>query len=284
MSNVDHPDNFRYHTARPEWRGVDWKEVFRFRELIWIFAARDLKVRYRQTVVGIAWSLIQPLMTVFVFGILFKAMNANTTASDAPYAVTTLCGLLPWQLFSLSLSNATRSIVLNQPLVTKVYIPRVILPLSSTLPPLVDFLIAFALMVALLAFYSILPSSTLLLVPLMVAYALLASIACSLWLSALNALYRDVEYAVPFLIQIGLFASPIVYESSVVMERIPEMWRWAYWLNPMAGVAEGFRWAILGNELPSIQYLSLSFAMVVFIFVTGMFYFRRMERHFADRI
>lgn len=275
---------FRYYQARSAWELIDFRELWRFRELIWSFAIRDLKVRYRQTAVGVAWALLQPLVTIFVFGVLFRVMNATAVTSGQPYALVSLCGLLPWQLFSATLTQSTQSIVVNKNLVTKVYFPRVILPISSLLPALVDFLVAFGLMVLLMLYYGIMPGPEFLLLPLMTLFAMLTSLAFALWFAALNAIYRDVGYVVPFLLQSGLFISPTVYESSVVLRRLPEGFHWLYWLNPMVGVIEGFRWVILGGAAPPVGSMLVSFLVVALFFVGGLFYFQRMERFFADRV
>ncbi len=275
------PDEMKYYGPRPGWQWIDFKELWRFRELIWMFALRDLKVRYRQTIVGVAWALIQPLVTMLVFGLLLKATNATAHSGDYPYALTCLCGLVPWQFFAASVTASTQSIVLNQQLVQKVYFPKVILPLSSMIPPLVDFVIAFSVILAMMVYYQVAPTIYILMLPLIIVLLMTAALALGLWLSALNAIYRDVQYVVPFLLQTGMFASPVIYEMSAA---IPEKWQWLYSLNPMAGVLTSFRWAMLGTEPPNLTALLVSFAMLAIVTILGTFYFRRMERFFSDRV
>ncbi|MCP4891248.1 MAG: ABC transporter permease [Planctomycetaceae bacterium] len=271
----------RYYSARTGWQLVDLAELWEYRDLIWMLSLRDIKVKYRQTIVGVAWAVIQPLITMVVFGVLFQLIKGQPTTGDVPYAVTCLCGLVPWQLFAGTLSQSTSSLVVNQNLVTKVYFPRVALPLSTLVAGLVDFGIAFVILVGTMAALGVVPSAAIALLPLMVMLVLLTSIAFGLWLSSLNALYRDIEYAVPFFIQIGFFVSPVVYEMNAV---IPAKWQWLYSLNPMVGVLEGFRWAMLGTESPPVTSVLLSVIGVLFVLISGLVYFRRMERHFADRI
>jgi len=280
MASGERQDELQYHGARHRWDLIDLQEVWRFRELIWMFAVRDLKVRYRQTAVGIAWAVLQPLAMMLVFSFFFRVSGGKASDSGFPYAVTALCGLIPWQLFATSVTSATRSIVMNQQLVTKVYFPKIILPLSSMAVALVDFLIAFCMLLLLMAWYQVVPTAAIFLLPLMMGIVILCSLAVSLWLSALNAIYRDVQYLVPFLLQIGLLASPTVYEASMVS---PE-WRWFYSLNPMVGALEGFRWALLGMTPPDLVPMAISLGGMLAVLIGGMIYFRRMERFFSDRI
>ncbi len=242
---------------------------------------RDLKVRYRQTAVGAAWALIQPLMTMVVFGVLFGLLKSQPQASDVPYAVTSLAGLIPWQLFATTVTAATTSIVMNSNLVQKVYFPRIILPISAFIPSFVDFCIAMLMLIGLMIWFQIVPTWHIVFLPVMVVLVMITSLAFSLWLSALNAIYRDIQYVVPFLIQTGLLISPVVYETAAA---IPPQWRWLYSLNPMVGPLEGFRWALLGLAPPSLISMSVSMAGMFLLLAGGMFYFRRMERFFSDRI
>lgn len=273
----------KYYGAR-SWTSIDLQEIWKFRDLIWSFAMRDLKVRYRQTMIGIAWAVLQPMVTVLVFAGLMRVVDAKTDESGPPYIVMTLCALLPWQLFANTLTQGTVSIVSNQQLVTKVYFPRMILPIATLIPAFVDFLIAFALLICVMIYYGIYPGIEFLLLPIMTFIALWTSLSFTLWLSSLNAIYRDVQYAVPFLVQTGLFISPVAYDASMVLNQLPDAIEWLYWLNPMVGVIESFRWAVLGTDFPPIGYIMISIIMILLIFVSGVFYFRRMERFFADRI
>lgn len=273
-------DELQYHGARHRWDLIDIQEVWRFRELIWMFALRDLKVRYRQTFVGIAWAVIQPLAMMLVFSFFFRVSGGTPSDSGLPYAITALCGLIPWQLFASTVTAATQSIVINQQLVTKVYFPKIILPLSSVAVALVDFSIALCMLLLVMAWYQVAVTLAILLLPLMAVIVVLCSLAISLWLSALNAIYRDVQYLVPFMLQIGLLASPTVYEASMVSPQ----WRWLYSLNPMAGALEGFRWALLGTAPPALLPMAISLSCMFAILLGGMVYFRRMERFFSDRI
>jgi len=284
MSTQDFPAEareFRYYGVRPAWQWIDLAEVWRFRELIWMFALRDLKVRYRQTVVGIAWAVLQPLATMVIFWVLFQLLRGKPTASGLPYAVTSLCGLLPWQFFAASVTNATLSLIQNANLIQKVYFPKVILPVSSMIPALVDFSFAFVLLIGLMFFYGVTPTWAVLLLPFFLLLGFITALAVAMWLSALNAIYRDIQYVVPFVLQIGMFVSPVVYEMDAA---IPQKWQWLYSLNPMVSVLEGFRWTLLGMQPPALGPMLVSFAGVAVVFVSGTFYFRRMERFFSDRI
>ncbi|QDU92537.1 ABC transporter permease [Lignipirellula cremea] len=275
------PDDLRYYQAQPGWRPIDLRELWRRRELIWILAARDLKVRYRQTAVGVAWALLQPLAMMTIFSLFFWLLGREPVEAGVPYAAALLCGLLPWQLLANTLTSATQSLVAHQNLVTKVYFPRAILPLSATIGGLVDFGVGFLLLAAALIWFGVVPSWPILLAPVFVLLTLLVSLALGLWLSAMNALYRDIGYVVPFLLQVGMFASPVVYQTSAL---IPEPWRVVFALNPMVGVLDGFRWSMLGHDPPALAPLLVSCVMLLLLLVGGMFYFRRVERFLADRI
>jgi len=280
MASGEVQDELQYHGARHRWDLIDIQEVWRFRELIWMFAVRDFKVRYRQTFVGIAWALIQPLAMMLVFSFFFRVSGGRPSDSSLPYAVIALCGLIPWQLFASIVSAGTQSIVINQQLVTKVYFPKIILPLSSVAVALVDFCIAFCMLLLVMLWYQVVPTMAILLLPLMTLIVIVCSLAVSLWLSALNAIYRDVQFLVPFMLQFGLLASPTVYEASMVSPQ----WQWLYSLNPMVGALEGFRWALLGTAPPAIVPMVISLSCMLAILLGGLVYFRRMERFFSDRI
>jgi lipopolysaccharide transport system permease protein len=268
-----------YYGARPGWNLIDFSELWRFRELIWAFGFRDLKVRYRQTFVGLAWAVLQPLMTVCVFGVLIHWLRGNASSGVTPYVVTSLCGMVPWQFFAAATSQATLSIALNNQLIKKVYFPRVILPLSAFIPASVDFLVSFLMLAAVMAFFGILPGPQIFFLPLLLAATLIVSAAFALWLSAVNGIYRDVQFAVPFVLQLGMMISPVVYETEAV---VPEKWRFLYYLNPMAGLLQLYRWMLLGSTPPTLGAILTSSAAVGLLLVSGMVYFRRMERFFAD--
>lgn len=269
----------QWYGARSGWHLLDFAELWRFRELIWAFGFRDLKVRYRQTFVGLAWAVLQPLMTVCVFGVLIHWLRGTASSGQVPYVVTSLCGMVPWQFFAAATSQATLSIALNNQLIKKVYFPRVILPLSAFVPASVDFLVSFTMLGIVMLFFGIVPGPQILLLPVVLAATLVVSAAFALWLSAVNGIYRDVQFAVPFVLQLGMMISPVVYETEAV---VPEQWRFVYYLNPLAGLLQVYRWMLLGSELPALGSLLTSAAAVGLLLVSGMFYFRRMERFFAD--
>ena len=252
-------------------------ELWAYRELLYFFVWRDIKIRYKQTVIGAAWALLQPLLTTLVFTLFFGRL-AKLPTNGLPYPIFYYCALLPWTYFASSLQNATNVMVEQQRLVTKVYFPRLVLPISAVLAGLVDFGVAFSMLVALMAYYHISPAGSVLLLPGFLLLALLTALGFGLWLSALNAIYRDVRYIVPFLIQLWMFASPVAYSTSLV----PQRWRWAYGLNPMAGVIEGFRWALTGKGLAPGPLCLASGLGVALVLLGGLFYFRRMEGTVAD--
>jgi lipopolysaccharide transport system permease protein len=258
------------------WARIDLPELWRFRELLYFLVWRDLKVRYRQTLIGAAWAVIQPVMTMVAFSIFFGGLAA-IPSEGVPYPVFSYAALLPWQLFTSALSQAANSLVNSAGLMRKVYFPRLIVPAASVLASLVDFAIAFVVLIGLMAYYRITPTLGVLLLPLFIALAMITSLGAGLWLSALNVKYRDIRYIVPFLTQFWLFATPVIYPSSM----ISEPWRFLYSLNPMVGVVEGFRWALLGTNPPDFTIL-VSSAVSVAVFVAGVFYFRRVEEQFAD--
>jgi lipopolysaccharide transport system permease protein len=268
-----------YYGARSGWKLIDFAELWRFRELVWAFGFRDLKVRYRQTAVGLAWAVLQPLMTVVVFGVLISWLRGSASDGKVPYVVTSLCGMVPWQFFAAATTQATLSIALNSQLIKKVYFPRVILPLSAFVPASVDFLVSFLMLASVMVYYGIVPGPRILLLPVLILATILVSAAFALWLSAVNGIYRDVQFAVPFVLQLGMMISPVVYETEAV---VPEKWRLLYYLNPMAGLLQCYRWMLLGAELPALGSILTSAAAVGLLLVSGMFYFRRMERFFAD--
>ena len=259
------------------WPSIGLGELWDYRELLYFLTWRDLKVRYKQTALGAAWAIIQPLFMMLVFSLFFGRL-AGVPSDGIPYPLFTFCALLPWQLFANSLTESSNSLVRNQNLITKVYFPRLVVPLSAVLGGLVDFAIAFLILLAMLPFYHVVPGWQIVALPLFIVLAILTAMAVGLWLSALNVQYRDVRYTINFLVQFWLFATPVAYPSSI----IPARWRVLYGLNPMVGVVEGFRWSILGKpESPGVLVL-VSTVVVVTLLVGGIFYFRRMEQQFAD--
>jgi lipopolysaccharide transport system permease protein len=260
------------------WVPINFREIWQYRELLYFFTWRDIKVRYKQTALGFAWAIIQPLFMMVIFTLFFGNI-AKIPSDGIPYPIFSYAALLPWTLFSEGLTRSSTGIVLNANILTKVYFPRLIMPISSVLSPFVDFCIAFVILILMMIYYGITPTITILFLPLFILLALFTSFGVGLWLSALNVKYRDFQYTIPFLIQIWLFASPVVYPSSM----LPQQFQILYGLNPMAGVIEGFRWALLGTNPPSYMIL-VSLVIVALIVITGLFYFRRMEQYFADVI
>jgi lipopolysaccharide transport system permease protein len=259
-----------------KWVPVDLRELWAYRELITSFTLRDIKLRYKQTGLGIAWAVLQPLLTMLIFSVIFGGL-AKIPSDGVPYPLFVLAALLPWMLFAEGLTRSTTSMITNANIMTKVYFPRLIMPLSSIISPLVDFTVSFIILIGMMIYYGFMPTINIVFLPVFLLLALATSLGVGLWLSALNVKYRDFQYTVPFLIQIWMFASPVVYSSSLV----PESLRLVFGLNPMTGVIEGFRWALLGSGTPSAMVL-VSVGMVVVLLISGMFYFRRMEQYYAD--
>lgn len=259
------------------WSALNLRDLWRYRELVFFLTWRDISVRYKQTVLGAAWAIIQPFFTMVVFSVFFGRLG-KVPSDGIPYPLFAYCALLPWQLFAFSLTEASNSLVANERLITKVYFPRLAIPISATLAGLVDFAIAFVVLLGMLIFYDIRPTAAICFLPLFVLLAIVTALGVGLWLSALNVQYRDVRYTIPFLTQVWLFSTPVAYPSSL----IPEPWRALYGLNPMAGVVEGFRWALLGTGNAPGPLLAVSVLAALTVLVSGMFYFRRMERTFAD--
>jgi lipopolysaccharide transport system permease protein len=255
------------------------REVWAYRELLYFFVWRDVKIRYKQTVIGVLWVVLQPVLTMLVFTLFFGRL-AKLPSQGLPYPVFYFAALVPWTYFAYALQMTTNVVVDNQRLITKVYFPRLILPISSALSGLVDFAIGFVVLAIFTVAYGIRPSLAALWLPVLLILAVFTALGVGLWLSALNALYRDVRYVVPFLVQFWMFASPVVYPSSLV----PEKWQWLYGLNPMAGVIDGFRWAITGQgQAPSLILLASS-AVVALVVLGGLFFFNRMEGEVTDRV
>jgi lipopolysaccharide transport system permease protein len=257
--------------------GNQLRDLWAYRELLYFLAWRDFKVRYKQTVLGAAWAIIQPLFTMVVFSIFFGYLG-KIPSDGVPYPVFAYCALLPWSLFAHALNESSNSLVNNQGLITKVYFPRLIIPIAPLFVGLVDFVIAFVVLLGLMLFYGILPGFPLIAAPLFVLMAVVTALAVGMWLSALNVQYRDVRYTIPFLTQLWLFATPVAYPSSL----LPEPWRSLYGLNPMAGVVEGFRWALLGRTTAPGPLIAVSCLAVIALLIGGLWYFNRMEQTFAD--
>ncbi|HUW96760.1 MAG TPA: ABC transporter permease [Anaerolineae bacterium] len=260
------------------WVSLDLRDLWRYRELLYFLTWRDIKVRYKQTIFGAAWAILQPFFTMIVFSVFFGRL-AKMPSDGIPYPIFAYCALLPWSYFAGALDRASNSLVGSSHLITKVYFPRLAIPISAVMAGLVDFGIAFVVLLGMMLYYGFAPTAAALTLPLFLVLAIAAALAVGLWLSALNVQYRDVRYTVPFLTQVWLFATPIAYPSSLV----PEQWRTWYGLNPMAGVVEGFRWALLGKEPPG-PMLAVSIIAVVLLLIGGLYYFRRMERSFADLV
>lgn len=259
------------------WLSLNLHEIWAYHELVYFLIWRDVKVRYKQTVIGAIWVILQPLMTMVVFTLVFNRI-ANISSDGLPYPIFAYAALLPWNLFAGALNRSGNSLVGQSNLISKVYFPRLIIPLSATVSGVVDFAIAFVILIAMMVWYGIAPNWGVLALPLFILLALAAAFSVGLWLSALNVRYRDVGYALPFLVQLWLFASPVAYPTSVV----PEQWQFLYSLNPMAGVIEGFRWGLLGKAQPDFGVIAVSGAAVIAVLFGGLVYFKRTERTFAD--
>lgn len=260
------------------WPGVEFGELWRYRGLFLFLVWRDIKVRYAQTVLGVLWAVFQPVITMIVFTVVFGGL-AEIESDDLPYAVFSLCGLVPWTYFSTALTGASQSLVANAPLVTKIYVPRLIIPSAPVLAGLVDFAVALIILLGMLLFFGIVPEpSALYLVPLLLMMTMLTVSGVGYWLSALNIQYRDIKHVAPFLVQIWMYASPIVYPLSLV----PEEFRLAYSLNPLVSVVEGFRMALAGSGSLRPEYVAASLSVAILLFVSGIMFFRRSERVFAD--
>ena len=259
------------------WVALNLRDLWEYRELLYFLVWRDLKVRYKQTVLGVAWVVIQPVFITLVFSVFFGRL-VGVPSDGIPYPVFAFCGLLPWQLFAYAVTNASNSLVANDRLITKVYFPRLVIPLSAVLSGLVDFIFAFAVLLAMMAYYGIFPTLALWTLPGFLLMAMASAVGVGLWLSAFNVEYRDVRYTLPFITQLWFFISPVAYPTSLV----PEKWRFLYGLNPMTGVVEGFRWALLGTSQSPGAWLGVSVVVTIALLIGGLYYFRRMEKNFAD--
>jgi lipopolysaccharide transport system permease protein len=259
------------------WVSLRLGELWEYRELLYFLTWRDIKIRYKQTVLGAAWAIIQPLLTVVVFSIFFGRLG-KIPSDGIPYPIFSFTGLVPWTLFVYGLAQSSNSLVGSQNLIKKVYFPRLIIPIASLFAGIVDFLIALGILVLMMVYYAVTPSMNMVWLPFFFLLTLVTSLGVGFWLSALNVEYRDVRFAVPFLTQFWMYATPIAYPSSM----LPEPWRTLYGLNPMAGVVEGFRWSLLGSHTQPGPIILASSGVAVIMMVSGAYYFRRMERNFAD--
>jgi len=260
---------------------LNLKDLWAYRELIYFMIWRDVKVRYKQTMLGAAWAIIQPVLTMIVFTFLFGRIAKLPTDNDIPYPIFSYAALLPWGMFVGALNQASRSLTSNQNMVTKIYFPRLVLPLASILSGLVDFVIAFVILIGLMIYYGVTPSpNALWALPLFLLLTVVTALGVALWLSAINVQYRDVNYALPFLTQFWLFITPVAYSSNLISEK----WQLIYSLNPMAGVVNGFRWALLGTDTGPGPEMAVSVLISLLVLIGGLFYFRNMEKTFADTI
>ena len=257
-----------------------WADLWRYRELFYFLAWRDLVVRYRQTAIGVAWAVLRPVLTMVVFTLVFGKL-AKLPSGNVPYPILVFAALLPWQLFASAFSEAGNSLISNASMISKVYFPRLIIPAGAVIVSCVDFMISLVILGALMALYGFAPDWRILTLPVFVLIALAAALGAGLWTAALNVRYRDVRFVIPFVVQLGLYVSPVGFSSSL----IPEQWRLFYSVNPMVGVIDGFRWAILGGETPLYwPGILLSFVFIVVVLATGIRYFRATERSFVDVI
>lgn len=261
------------------WNIVNLRELWEFREVLVTLTLRDIRIRYKQTAIGVLWAVIQPLMTMVVFTIIFGRLG-RLPSDGLPYPVFIFTALLPWQLFARALTHGSSSMVTMGGMMGKIYFPRLIAPLSSVLSGIIDFLIAFGILIVLMAWYGTWPGWQVLYLPFYVLLALAAALSVSLWLSAINAEFRDVQHAMPFITQIWMFLTPVIYPTSM----IPEQWRWVYVLNPMVSVIEGFRWTLVGGPMPDANVLAISGGSIILLTAGGLIYFGRFEKQFVDRL
>jgi lipopolysaccharide transport system permease protein len=259
------------------WISLNLRDLWEYRELLYFLTWRDIKVRYKQTVIGAAWAILQPFFTMVIFSLFFGRL-VGVPSDEIPYPIFSYAALVPWQFFASGLSQSSSSLVASANLIKKIYFPRLVIPTSAVLSGGVDFVIAFVVLLGMMLFYSIVPTWNVLWLPLLLLLALVTSLGVGLWLTAMNVQFRDVRYAVPFLVQAWMFATPIAYPSSL----LDEPWRTLYGVNPMVGVVEGFRWALLGTKTAPGPIILVSALVALVLLVSGAFYFRRMERTFAD--
>jgi lipopolysaccharide transport system permease protein len=259
------------------WVALKLKELWEYRELLYFFVWRDIKVRYKQTILGAAWAIIQPFFTMVIFSLFFGNL-AKVPSDNIPYPIFSYAALVPWQFFASGLTQSSNSLVSNANMIKKIYFPRLAVPISAILSGIMDFVLAFSVLSLMMLYYDIVPTSNIIYLPLFLLLALVTSLGAGLWLSAMNVQFRDIRYTVPFIVQAWLFATPIAYPSSM----LSEPWRTFYGINPMVGVVEGFRWALLGTETAPGPIIIVSSLAALTLMVSGTFYFRRMEKTFAD--
>ncbi|WP_287963175.1 ABC transporter permease [Alcanivorax sp.] len=258
-----------------------WRDLWHYRELFYFLAWRDILVRYKQTIIGVAWALIRPFLTMVVFTVVFGKLAKLPSDAGSPYPIMVFAGMLPWQFFAAAFTEAANSLISNSNVISKVYFPRLIIPTSAVIVSFVDFLVSFGILVLLMVWYEFVPDWNVLLLPLFMLVAFFVSLGSGLWIAALNVKYRDFRYIVPFIVQMGMYISPVGFSSSI----IPEQWRLLYSLNPMVGVIDGFRWTIIGGDYQMYwPGFLLSLAVVTFLLVGGIYYFRKTEKTFADLI
>jgi lipopolysaccharide transport system permease protein len=273
---MEHTTAIRIQPTRG-WISLGLRELWHYRELLFFFVWRDIKVRYKQTVLGLLWAIIQPFFTMVIFSLFFGRL-AQVPSDGLPYPIFSYAALVPWTFFANALTQASNSLVMGANMLKKIYFPRLTMPIATVLAGVVDFVLAFMVLLVMMFFYGLAPTANVLWLPLFLLLALITSLGVGFWLSAMNVQFRDVRYIVPFLTQAWLFATPIAYPSSM----LPEFWRPFYGLNPMVGVIEGFRWALLGTETAPGLMVLVSALVALLLFVSGAFYFRRMEKSFAD--
>ncbi len=262
------------------WVALNLKDMWKYRELVYFLIWRDIKVRYKQAALGVAWAIIQPILTMVIFSVIFGKFAKLPTDNSIPYPLFTFAALLPWQLFAGALQRAGTSLVGSANLITKIYFPRLIIPISAVVGGLVDFAISFVVLIGMMIYYKVYPTWNMLWVIPYILLTLITALAVGLWLSAMNVRYRDVQQMIPFLIQAWMYASPVAYSARLITDRT---WQLIYNLNPLAGIIQGFRWALLGGTPPG-ELMWISAGVMVLLFVSGLYYFRRMEKTFADTV
>ena len=280
LANRSTPETILLRPTRG-WTALKLKDLWRYRELIFFLTWRDIKVRYKQTILGMAWAIIRPVISMVVYSLIFGQL-ANLDSEGVPYTIFTYVALLPWQLFSKAMSDTGRSMVSNRNMITKIYFPRLVIPISTVLSGLVDFFIAFLVLIGMMIYYKISVTAAIWTLPLFILLTLITALGVGLWFSSLNVLYRDVGYMLPFLTEMWKYLTPVAYSA----QYITGAWKIIYSLNPMAGVVQGFRWALLGIELDASapMTMSISIGVAILTLITGLFYFRRMERSIADMV
>lgn len=277
-SHVAKPQYHLHVEATKGWVTLKLEDLWEYRELLYFLTWRDIKVRYKQTILGASWAIIQPFMTMIVFSLFFGNL-AKVPSDGIPYPIFSYAALVPWTFFANGMSNAGNSLISNVNLIKKIYFPRLIIPIAGVLGGLVDFALAFVVLLAMMLFYGITPTANIIWLPLLILLAFVTALGVGLWLSALNAQFRDIRYIIPFLVQVWLFATPIAYPSSLIEN---ELLRLVYGLNPMAGVVEGFRWALLATDTAPGPIILVSTVIALLLLISGLFVFRRMEKTFAD--